>query len=80
MCQAVETSDSANKVSQNKDEGIADRSVVQDLVSRNEWIEEQGKDRSLKHCRNKEISEGTDNGRCYIIKENGMMYSLYDSY
>lgn len=49
MCQAVKTVSSAKKVSQD-DEGIWDRYrwyVVQDMVSRNEWIEEHGKDHSL---------------------------------
>lgn len=77
MCQAVETRASAKKVSQDKDEGIGDRSVVHDIVSRNEWIEEQGKDPSLEQCRNKEVSEGTENGRSYIMKENRMMYRVF---
>lgn len=77
MCQAVETRASAKKVSQDKDEGIGDRSVVHDIVSRKEWIEEQGKDPSLEQCRNKEVSEGTENGRSYIMKENRMMYRVF---
>ncbi|XP_065928583.1 uncharacterized protein [Magallana gigas] len=77
MCQAVETRASAKKESQDKDEGIGDRSVVHDIVSRNEWIEEKGKDPSLEQCRNKEVSEGTENGRSYIMKENRMMYRVF---
>lgn len=31
----------------------------------------------MEECRNKEVSEGTENGRSYIIKENGMMYRVF---
>lgn len=49
----------------------------QDIVSRNEWIEEHDNDSSLEQCRIREVSKGTDNGICYIMKENGMIYRVF---
>jgi hypothetical protein len=72
-CQAVETRASAKQTKRECDV-LEERSVVSEIVCRDEWLEEQGKDSSLEQFRKRTRDCSEEN---FIIRENGMMYRVF---
>ncbi|XP_062603532.1 uncharacterized protein LOC134265323 [Saccostrea cucullata] len=77
-CQAVETRSAAKQKEHSQvEEKLELGSDVNVMDSKEEWIQEKGKDPSLERLRKSIDKKCTDDGESYITKEKGLLYRVF---